>query len=421
MLNKGAHFDALAFWLESKGLFLHIFGDGVLVPIIRRASISFCDHLQEILDRLVRFLWIFDRKIANEHLSLLDMHVIFSNEMERVRNKRLCMSDAPSKALGKVLESIRAPTKEHIIGLSTSSTMKCADYPTVQYIESSAFRNIASDRQMYTMMNDGIVLKKIYDFGWRQYVDYDLWAASIGNMKKLTSKVSGLTSLGSMGSSSIQIETDLDKILQLDSVSPSHSGTILSAKYHNLPMFLREFVLLRKDSYILESSGDLKEEIPNEYRSHLSSPQATTSMCPLDPQLDFEWMSDSYCSFTPNISPSSDDSSSTLTDAVHLSNLTSFREYSLESLFLPEFVELENKQLIPGDISGEYLKELDTRSESVLIQRLWRCWMLIENSQRNYQAGMHSMEVLRFNIRNVLRNASLLMHRLRLGKRFYRV
>jgi hypothetical protein len=265
---------------------------------------------------------------------------------------------------------------------------------------------------MYAKMNDGIVLKKIYDFGWRQYIDYDLWAANIGNMKKLTSKVSGLTSLGSMGSSSIQIETDLDKILQLDSVSPSHSGTILSAKYHNLPMFLREFVLLRKDSYVVEGSGDLKEGTPEAYGSHVSS---TISMCPLDPQIDFEWMSDSYCSFTPNISPSSDDSSSAFSDTVHLSNMSSFREYSLESLFLPEFVELENKQLIPGDISGEYLKELDARSESVLIQRLWRCWMLIENSQRNYQAGMHSMEVLRFNIRNVLRNTSLLMHRLRLG------
>ena len=362
----------------------------------------------------MRFLWICERKIANEHLFLLDMHIIFSNEIERMKNKRLCMSDAVSKSLGRVLESIRVATQEHTGTDKPLPTFKGSEYPTVQYIESSVFKNVSSDRQIYTMMNDEILLKKIYDFGWRQYIDYDLWATKIGSMKKLTSKVSGLTSIGSMGSSSIQIETDLDKILQLESVSPLQSASILSAKYHNLPMFLREFVLLRNDSYSAGASDELKDETRKGYRHDLLSPQAGIPMCPLDPQIDFEWMSDSYCSFTPNISPSSNESSSAITDTGgRLSAMTSFREYSLESLFLPEFVELENKQLIPNEISGEYLKELDARSESVLIQRLWRCWMLIENSQRNYQARIHSMEVLRFNIRNVLRNASLLMHRLR--------
>ncbi|RYG70392.1 hypothetical protein EON64_00295 [archaeon] len=76
--------EAFPFWWETKDLFCYLFADGCLVPIIRRCTYDFLVKIEHILDRIVRFLWKLDQQIRNNHLFLLEMHVLFSVEKSRV-------------------------------------------------------------------------------------------------------------------------------------------------------------------------------------------------------------------------------------------------------------------------------------------------------------------------------------------------
>lgn len=63
---------------------MHLFVDGISIPILRRASVVFALRLGQILDRLVRFLWASERPLLNQNLVLLDMHILCSYEIDRV-------------------------------------------------------------------------------------------------------------------------------------------------------------------------------------------------------------------------------------------------------------------------------------------------------------------------------------------------
>jgi hypothetical protein len=75
--------DSLHFWWEAKDLFLHLYVDGVFIPLLRVCSLDYCEKILNVVDRIVRFLWKWDKNIRNSHLNLLEMQNIASIEGKR--------------------------------------------------------------------------------------------------------------------------------------------------------------------------------------------------------------------------------------------------------------------------------------------------------------------------------------------------
>lgn len=73
-----------------------------------------------------------------------------------------------------------------------------------------------------------------------------------------------------------------------------------------------------------------------------------------------------------------------------------------------------------AQLTAEVLSSLESQSESVLIQRVWRCHLAMKRAQQNYRAKKLSMDVLRHSNRSALRNLSLFMYRLRAFSRQYK-
>lgn len=113
---QGNNLDALAFWWETKELFLYLFADGCLIPLVRRATLTFIRKALRVANRLVRFLWICDRLIVNQNLFLLDLHLLLTNEAERARRRALLrarrVSQPLADALQKLIPSKRAPKRK---------------------------------------------------------------------------------------------------------------------------------------------------------------------------------------------------------------------------------------------------------------------------------------------------------------------
>jgi hypothetical protein len=82
--------DSLHFWWEGKDLFLHLFVDGCSIPLLRVCSLDFAEKMLIILNRIVRFLWKWDRNIRNTHLNLLEIqnYAVMDSRRVNQRNKR---------------------------------------------------------------------------------------------------------------------------------------------------------------------------------------------------------------------------------------------------------------------------------------------------------------------------------------------
>ena len=120
--------DAIAFWWETKDLFLHLFADGVLVPLVRRSSLHFIGQVLSVVNRLVQFLWVTDRLIVNQNLQLLEMQVVLTHEAERAARRYSLKARHVSKLLPQVLAKLfTAPVtsgkeeRDHGIGSNGSS------------------------------------------------------------------------------------------------------------------------------------------------------------------------------------------------------------------------------------------------------------------------------------------------------------
>lgn len=127
--------DAVAFWVETKELFLHLFADGALIPLLRRASMHFIRKIQALLHRIVRFMWTLDQTTANSALVLIDMQVVLSHEAERVVRRNAFKAGGVSHWLPDVLDrtlpqssgsvpSSPSNVKPSISGLSDSGRRK---------------------------------------------------------------------------------------------------------------------------------------------------------------------------------------------------------------------------------------------------------------------------------------------------------
>lgn len=101
---RGMKKDALLYWWEAKDLFLTLFADGCLLPILRRCSFAFMQKLKSLLDRIVVFLWISDyRKARDEHVFLLEIHNIFQLEESRAVKSKGARGRAVAVELQKLL------------------------------------------------------------------------------------------------------------------------------------------------------------------------------------------------------------------------------------------------------------------------------------------------------------------------------
>jgi hypothetical protein len=137
---------------------------------------------------------------------------------------------------------------------------------------------------------------------------------------------------------------------------------------------------------------------------------------PLDPYADFAWMNESYSSYFTESLLHPDASGSSR------SNCDPLVPEAFDSLSTGHRSLLSNANALANDSSDarRVFADLEARSESVMIQRVWRCYLLMRTAQRNYQSRKYSMDMLRHSIRSTLRNLSLFMYRLRAFSRQYK-
>lgn len=659
--NKG---DGTAYWIEAKELFSHLFVDGSLLPVLRRASLQYVVKLYSLYSRLVRFMWTCERSVINRNLNLLDLQLLFSSEVDRVSKKMSHMAQLSGKSLEVVLKqltSTMAPSQQaagggtmtgagggqterrslsarfrtgslrSMMGLSGLSlinievppvTMQLSPVALDQYFKRHHIRRggaAMSDRDFYLSINRDMTDRKLHDFGWRQYLDYEtllkealmvnhrggeataaaapsdldlpssssspsaarLRARSLGNppskRKSLARKISSFLNASAAPSEANKTDKTVSKHKSLQSMlmrKDSHSSSSMSInagplppnassssasfreaqqvlarnvllslyrnhrKFDSVPRGLQKFILLKEDMTAEEEeqeealaaaaaaaaagvgAGGQAEEFsltPRSLDNTLRSVDTVSSGSTLQGGAAGAGVGSEEVKSTPpaaakkglrrksltpkgthsilnNSSSDSQESSSshsTTTEMMSSSNSTlnllnqtsssnnrssaaaggatrgsavfisrsalyrgnryrpldahsdfewmdeSYSNYFTETLLHPTADQGETSSSLDadffecsegcgvdlsltGDVTVEYVAEVEAQSESVLIQRVWRCLLVIKNAERNYQNRKHSLEVLRNTVRNALRNMSLFMLRLRAFSKQYK-
>lgn len=155
---EGEPMAGIAFWCEARELFVHLFSDGSLVPLLRVGTMHFLRKLKAILDRMVRFLLSCDRHVINQNLLILDMQTIFSHEFERAERQIANNARKVSQKLDNILNSLTinltsSPSQVHADQQNTSisSTTKTkGSFPTFSSIQS-----VASTASISTISSTG--------------------------------------------------------------------------------------------------------------------------------------------------------------------------------------------------------------------------------------------------------------------------
>jgi hypothetical protein len=113
--------DGMMYWWEAKDLFISLFADGFLLPIIRRCSAEFCRKIQGLLQRILVFLWISEfKKARDDHVFLLEMYndlILEHGKIDQIRT-------AKSKVLAGELHKIFAQQKHQRTQSRLSSSNK---------------------------------------------------------------------------------------------------------------------------------------------------------------------------------------------------------------------------------------------------------------------------------------------------------
>eukprot|EP01034_Spumella_vulgaris_P021757 gene21757-27813_t len=600
--------DGLAYWWEARELFLHLYCDGALIPVLRVASLHFMQKLASVCSRMVRFLWTCDRVVVNQNLFLLDTHLIITNEVARVAKRMGVLAQQTARSLDLVLHrfadvpTLRLPrsrlsarqqqkeggrsatdskstgsTQKRIRSFLRTASTDTMDLDAAQTVLAPVavemffcrhgFGAQLSNRDFFGVIMRDAVADKLYDFSWRQYVDYHFPSSSSSSLSvnpspsvkistapsskdahlppppvspQLSSstlsvdgeQVSAATSRSpspsvgiggghrrsaSSGSPSLakQLLGWKDKrapVMRNPAVSttnfslqPVSSSPLTSAvasclsrrKYEAVPDALRKYVVVRGDLMADEDKGeessgcdetpDARDDFDDDTADEATVPrphalsamatgglknianvsivilrpngedsassvgggltddyQSTTStgtssykmdrfgsgnpdrgithsieqqQQPLDPYADFTWMDDSFSSYyseallspVPLATPNRVGCDPLLPEAID--GLSEDSRHLLAS----------TDSLASGSTEARNVfAELEARSEGVMIQRVWRCYLMMRNAQRNYQSRKYSMDMLRHSTRSTLRNLSLFMYRLRAFSRQYK-
>ena len=104
-------------------MFLHLFADGALVPLVRRASMQFVRKITAVLNRIVRFIWTLDTPTANANLFLLDLQIVLSHEVERCVRRNAVKASHVSEWLPDVLDRL-LPVNS---GINSTATLATTD------------------------------------------------------------------------------------------------------------------------------------------------------------------------------------------------------------------------------------------------------------------------------------------------------
>lgn len=145
MNNTGMKKDALLYWWEAKDLFLTLFADGCLLPILRRASIGFLQKLSSLLDRIVIFLWIADyRKARDEHVFLLEIHQTLHLEESRLGKTKGAQGRAVAADLHKLLT--KYVFKSTTTANSTAVTLNASNARTLNTVSANT-NTSATDKE----------------------------------------------------------------------------------------------------------------------------------------------------------------------------------------------------------------------------------------------------------------------------------
>jgi hypothetical protein len=81
-----SEFEAVVYWTEARDLFLHLFVDGVGIPLIGRAPISLVSEIQNVIKRLVRLLMTFDKGFINQNILVFDIYVMCTIDVGRAQD-----------------------------------------------------------------------------------------------------------------------------------------------------------------------------------------------------------------------------------------------------------------------------------------------------------------------------------------------
>lgn len=103
---QGESFESIAFWLEARNLFLHLYVDGSVIPLIRKASIMQLRRISKFLDRLVRLLWSCEMSFVNQNILIIDLYVVFSHEFDRAKRSVESRNRVVSKDIDELLQSL---------------------------------------------------------------------------------------------------------------------------------------------------------------------------------------------------------------------------------------------------------------------------------------------------------------------------
>jgi hypothetical protein len=222
-------------------------------------------------------------------------------------------------------------------------------------------------------------------------------------------------------------------------------------------------------SFMLGGMSPHKAALMNLAARGGSPARASAVDLPLDPYADFDWMDESFADYTPH------GRSLQIRAMIERMQGSSSREGSgsrnkyrrvalgvdtaqFSALFMPEFDEAHHftaeevqhassehlqhhrnatgssltdnwvnadnadKPSCVAGIDADFLRGLDSRAETVLVQRAWRCYLLLQNAQRGYRSAEGSVGSLghvRHEARSALCSLSLNMVRLRAFSRQY--
>jgi hypothetical protein len=215
----GNLFDALPHWNEAKDLFLHLFSDGILIPLLRRASLPFLREVYELLNKLIRFMIMCEKTIMNLNLALLDIQALLSYEIENVSMRRRIDVKMSQKKLLDLIEK-NCDGEDLLIAAAVSGKMTTSKQQQMKLMEiemgqqnpihdniefddyddhdranammikndfdnNNIFNSVKillnklslhgfeSERVFYNLFNAEIVLDKTHDYGWSRHVDYE--------------------------------------------------------------------------------------------------------------------------------------------------------------------------------------------------------------------------------------------------------
>ena len=137
------------------------------------------------------------------NLCMLDLHLMFTTEVDRITKKMNCLSSVAGKSLDVVMKQLSlsltpaqppaAPERRTLssrfktaslrsmIGISSlsmslevpPSQMMLSPVALDQFFKRHHISSVLSDRDFYQALNRDMTDRKLYDFGWRQYLDYE--------------------------------------------------------------------------------------------------------------------------------------------------------------------------------------------------------------------------------------------------------